>query len=62
MAGSTYGTAVVPGHPEFSPLVAVLKKEGHSFKNLKMPPLGPLLSAEEIDVISTWIKEGAKDN
>ena len=58
MAGSLFGVAVVPGHPESSPLVAVLKPNSPS----KMPPVGPPLSSEEIDAISRWIQEGAKDN
>ncbi len=61
-AGSSLSVAVVPGHPELSPLIAVLQPNGHSFKNLKMPPLGPLLSPQQIDIISRWIQEGANDN
>ena len=62
MAGSTYGAAVIPHQPQFSPLIAVLKKNGHAFKNLNMPPLGPPLSAEQIELIGEWIRQGAKDN
>jgi mono/diheme cytochrome c family protein len=58
MAGSLFGVAVIPGHAESSPLVAVLKPNSPS----KMPPVGRPLSFEEIDVISRWIQEGAKDN
>ncbi len=62
MAGSIYGVAVIPRHPELSPLIAVIQKNRASFKNLKMPPIGKLLSSAEIDMISRWIAEGAKDN
>lgn len=61
-AGSNFGVAVIPWHPELSPLIAVLKPNAPSYKNLKMPPLGPPLSSAQIDVISRWIQEGAKDN
>lgn len=62
--GSAGGVAVIPYHPELSPLIKVLKDDWHSKdKNaLKMPPLGPQLAPKDIDVISKWIKEGAKDN
>lgn len=62
MAGSQFGMAVIPWHPELSPLVAVVKPNSPSYKNLKMPPVGPPLSAEQIGVISRWIQESAKDN
>lgn len=62
MSGSTFGTAVIPYHPELSPLVQVLKPNGHSFKDLRMPPVGTLLTPSEVRVISTWIRQGAKNN
>lgn len=62
MSGSTFGVAVVPLHPELSPLVAVLEPDTPSFKNLKMPPEHPTLPPNQIQVISRWIQEGAKDN
>ncbi|MDE2133581.1 MAG: hypothetical protein KGM97_04375 [Alphaproteobacteria bacterium] len=63
-SGSAGGVAVIPYHPERSPLMKVLRDDWTSNnKNaLRMPPLGPPLSQEELDVISRWIKEGAKDN
>ncbi len=60
--GSSLGVAVIPYHPELSPLIAVLEGNGHAFKSLRMPPLGPPLSAAEIGTVSRWIQEGAKDN
>ena len=62
MGGSSLGVAVIPYHPELSPLIAVLEGNGHAFKNLHMPPLGPPLSAAEIGTVSRWIQEGANDN
>lgn len=63
-SGSAGGVAVIPYHPNRSPLMRVLNDDWHSGdKNaLRMPPLGPQLSPEESGVISQWIKEGAKDN
>lgn len=62
MSGSTFGVVVVPLHPELSPLIAVLEPNAPSFKNLKMPPNHPPLPSKDIQVISRWILEGAKDN
>lgn len=62
MAGSQFGVAVIPRHPELSPLIQAITPDAPSFKNLKMPPLGPPLSPAVIDVISRWIQEGTKDN
>ncbi|MDE2134307.1 MAG: hypothetical protein KGM97_10130 [Alphaproteobacteria bacterium] len=63
-SGSAGGVAVIPYHPDRSPLMRVLKDDWHSSDKsaLRMPPLGPPLSQEELGVISQWIKEGAKDN
>jgi hypothetical protein len=64
MSGSVAGVAIVPYHPDRSPFMRVLVDAWHSpYENaLKMPPLGPQLSAGELDKISRWIKQGAKDN
>lgn len=68
MAGSRFGTAIIPGQPEHSPLIAVLQRNGHpfpllqSYKNLQMPPLGPPLSSAELNTVIEWIRQGAKDN
>jgi mono/diheme cytochrome c family protein len=63
-AGSLGGVAVIPFHPERSPLVKTIKDNWTSNKPgaLKMPPTGAQLSSKEIDTISTWIKQGAKNN
>ena len=68
MAGSHFGVAVIPSHPELSPLVATLQDKGHpfpllqSFKGLKMPPVEAPLSPAELNTVIDWIREGAKDN
>lgn len=62
--GSIGGIAVIPYHPDRSPLMRYLSDNWHSDdKNaLKMPPLGPELSPKDLGIISEWIEEGAKDN
>ncbi|HXF74353.1 MAG TPA: hypothetical protein VNO79_17360 [Actinomycetota bacterium] len=47
---------VVPGKPEESMLVRVLVDHAH-----RMPPAVPL-SEEEIQLIASWVAQGAKDN
>ncbi len=48
--------AIVPGHPEQSSFIQRL----HSTDpEEKMPYQRPALSAEEIEVLTTWVKEGA---
>ena len=36
--------------------------ESNNPNDLKMPPLGPRLSPEDLKVISDWIDQGAKNN
>ncbi|MBI3856246.1 MAG: DUF1549 domain-containing protein, partial [Planctomycetes bacterium] len=55
LKGGDTGPALVPGHPEKSPLV-----EAVSYKNidLRMPPKGKL-PAEQIADLTEWIRRGA---
>ena len=64
MSGSAGGMAVIPYHPERSQIMRVLDDDWHSADQtaLKMPPLGPQLSPDELKVISEWIRQGAKNN
>lgn len=55
MAGSRNGTVLVPGDAEESLLVQLIV-EG------EMPNRGPGLTAEQIQIISDWINEGALNN
>jgi hypothetical protein len=50
--GARHGRAVVPGHPEKSPLVRFIKGE----LNPRMPLGGKALSAAEIQSIEEWIR------
>ena len=47
---------VVPGKPEKSYLIEVVK---HLDPDLKMPPDEDMIPAKEIDLLARWIKEGA---
>jgi len=49
--------AIVPGHPEQSEL---LKRITSKDEFTRMPPEGEMLSDAEVDLISRWIKQGAK--
>ncbi|SRR5581483_1315113 len=56
MAGTRIGPAVEPGNPDGSLIIRAIKGEGVK----KMPPKGEPVSAEELAIISNWIKSGAK--
>ena len=55
MVGSEFGSVVEPGNPDDS-MMLTLVRDGD------MPAEGDLLSPEQVEVIRTWITEGAKDN
>ena len=52
--GGSRGPAIVPGRPQESALVDVLRHDGE----IQMPP-GPKLPAKEIAVLTEWIGRGA---
>ena len=54
--GKADGPALVPGKPDESALLARVKSTGGE----AMPPKGEKLTADEIRVLDTWIKEGAR--
>ncbi|MBN9117851.1 MAG: DUF1553 domain-containing protein [Planctomycetes bacterium] len=54
--GKNDGPAVTPGKPAESSLLARVKAADDAV----MPPRGDRLTAEEIRVIETWVKEGAR--
>ena len=58
LKGGNNGVAVVPGHPESSLLVRLIRHEGHAEHPAAMPLKGKL-SDEEIAAISKWIADGA---
>ncbi len=53
---------VEPGVPEASYVVAKIEGVGPCFSGGRMPLGQPPLSPTEIEIISTWIAEGAADN
>lgn len=55
MAGSQNGAVVTAGDPDNSKLVQLILAG-------KMPKKGPKLTAEQLKLITGWIKAGAKDN
>ena len=54
LKGGRRGPAIVPGKPEQSVLVELLRHEGE----LQMPP-GPKLPEKEIKALTEWIRRGA---
>jgi len=51
---ATVRRTVVPGQPDKSMLIQVLKHEGQ----IQMPP-GPPLPKKEIDALREWVRQGA---
>ncbi|UCS95681.1 PSD1 and planctomycete cytochrome C domain-containing protein [Echinicola marina] len=49
--------AIIPGHAEESEMI---KRILHEDPEVRMPPEGPPLSQEEVDVLKKWINQGAK--
>jgi len=64
MSRSAAGVSIIPYHPDRSPIMRVLVDDWNSGDQnaLKMPPLGSQLPQDDLDTISRWIKEGAKNN
>jgi hypothetical protein len=54
--GESDGPAVVPGKPAASALLARVQADDGS----AMPPKGGKLTAEQVRILETWIKEGAR--
>ena len=50
---------VVPGNPGNSFLLAVLTSDAGGKVYTQMPPSGPYLNENQINVITAWILEGA---
>ena len=56
-AGKSGKRCIVPGHPEQSELIARLS---HTDPDERMPLKGDALTPDQIDLITTWVKQGAK--
>lgn len=57
--GSELGPAVIPGKPDDSPLIQLIKLAKD--EDQAMPPKGSRLSADEVAILSEWIASGAED-
>lgn len=55
LKGGNSGPAIIPGDPDQSLLIRVVR---HEHEKIKMPPSGRL-QTEEIEVLRTWIRNGA---
>jgi mono/diheme cytochrome c family protein len=55
--GKSDGPAVEPGKPEAS---AILKRVTSADDTERMPPKGERLTAEEVKLLDTWVREGAR--
>ncbi len=60
LAGGLHGPAIVPGKPDSSNIVKKISPNPPF--GVRMPQGGPYLSDADIQLIRTWIAEGAKDN
>lgn len=60
MKGGHDGAVVVPGHPEQSLLIKLIRHEGPADDPMPMPPKGDKLSDADIATVSAWVKAGAK--
>jgi cytochrome c len=58
MKGGHDGVVVVPGHPEQSLLVKLIRHEGPANDPMPMPPKGKLSDAD-IATVTRWIQAGA---
>ena len=58
LKGGSNGVDVVPGHPQDSLLVKLIRHEGHAEHPGPMPPKGKL-SDSEIASVEKWIADGA---
>jgi hypothetical protein len=60
MKGTKFGAVIKPGDSMTSALVMLV--EGRASPSIQMPHGKEPLSPKEIQVIKTWVNEGAKDN
>jgi mono/diheme cytochrome c family protein len=58
MKGGHDGPVVVPGHPEKSLLVALIRHEGPADDPMPMPPKSKISDAD-IAAVTEWIRAGA---
>ena len=59
MKGGRSGAAIVPGDPENSLLVKLIRHEGPANDPMPMPAKAPKMSDADIATIEQWVKAGA---
>jgi cytochrome c len=59
MKGGKDGVVLVPGHPESSLLLKLIRHEGPADDPMPMPPNKDKLSDADIATVTAWIKAGA---
>ena len=57
--GGKDGKVIIPGDPENSMFLKLIKHEGPEDDPMPMPPKKPKMSDADIAVIAAWIKAGA---
>jgi len=57
--GGRDGAVIVPGDPENSLFVKLIRHEGPEDDPMPMPPKKPKMSDAEIAIITAWVKAGA---
>ena len=57
--GGRDGKVIVPGDPENSLILKLIRHEGPEDDPMPMPPKKPKMSEADIAVITAWIKAGA---
>ena len=57
LAGGYSGPVILPGDPEGS---KVIQRVTSADKKLRMPPVGPPLTPQEIAILRSWIQSGAQ--
>lgn len=59
LKGGHTGTVLVPGDPDNSLIVRLIRHEGPKDDPMPMPPNRPKLSDADIAVVTHWVKAGA---
>ncbi len=59
LKGGRDGSVLVPGDPQRSLLVALIRHQGPADDPMPMPPNKPRLSDADIDVVAQWVRAGA---
>jgi mono/diheme cytochrome c family protein len=59
LKGGHDGTVLVPGDPQKSLIVRLIRHEGPADDPMPMPPKRPKLSDADIAVVERWVKAGA---